>query len=541
VAGVDVRCRFCAATHSAVTDAENPGPVIVIVRRYHALSDPGLSQRDFQVLPYQRPSDTLALLPYAVVTQTVGPYGPGISDRGLNLGDSLLLDQGAPAYDLAGTAGDFSAVPGRAAQGVAVAPPSAAYQYGNEAGGGTFALDERGDEPGAAAFDSGVDGALAAYERFGALSPSVAESRDDVDGATRRRGGLTYENGFAGGVLRIDAASASVVPDGDSLETAQFESLLHAAYATASRRYRTFVDLSADRIGVEDADEYGLGSATSSAVTATLRVEHPATITTAFGLVGQRATGWYSLPALGAIAGQFSSNAAYVEAQGGGARASFDAGASVAQTDLETANGGHRRDDPLTLVVPSITGQYGLGDGFSLHLSASGSFRAATLTELEVMPAAPPSAFERGSLIDTGVDFDDASRIKVGAMAFQENLSGFADRDTTGMGLTLAWQVSPLFSLRAWTLHDAAESYTTPLLYLPPAPLSLSRGVVWASYESPGGVRVDAIVRREVEDGPSTENLDGDIVLPIGHGLGVTVGTARIAERRTVYAGLRLP
>jgi hypothetical protein len=60
-------------------------------------------------------------------------------------------------------------------------------------------------------------------------------------------------------------------------------------------------------------------------------------------------------------------------------------------------------------------------------------------------------------------------------------------------------------------------------------------------YDNAGALRFDAIVHRDATAGPAETDIDGDVVVPLTRELGVTVGTARIAGRRALYAGLRLP
>jgi len=196
--------------------------------------------------------------------------------------------------------------------------------------------------------------------------------------------------------------------------------------------------------------------------------------------------------------------------------------------------------------VPSISGRVSLGDGFALSASASNSFSLPTLAEVIARPHPPGSLIEQGSLLDAGLEYDDLRRVRLTTMVFDENLTGFDQRQTTGVGAAVTWQVVPRLSLRAWTLHDAADSQTQPVAYLPFAPLSLSRAVAWASYEVGGGLRLDAIVHRDLADGPlasspAETDVDGDVVLPLARGIAATVGSSRSAGKRTFYAGLRLP
>ncbi|MBV9102857.1 MAG: TonB-dependent receptor [Candidatus Eremiobacteraeota bacterium] len=536
---VIVSCRYCETKRLKV-GADASQPLVVIVTRYPALVSESLSQADLQAVPYRRPSDAAGLLPYIIPVQAVGAYGASASDRNLNLGYSLVLDHGVPAYDLSGQANAFATTPDRSVQRLAVEPANFAYRYGTAAGGGTFLLDSIGTAPSAFAFDTGVNGTVAGYTTLNGFTPNVAESQDTVDGAVRRRAGLDYRADLLGGVLRVDTASYAQEPILDSWTTAVNDSLVHVAYATASRRYVTFADLGASVTGLQDSPVYGDASARSSVFAGTLRVEHPATIATAFGFAMERYSGQYSVPPNSQLNAWLSTNDAYVEANARASHFTINAALGVSQAGLVTTQEYERRDGALTALFPSLSLHDALGKGWSLRASVSDSFRAATLTELVTMPAGGRTGFERGTLFDAGLDYDDSQRLRLGTMVFREDLSGFANRGTNGLGFSLTWQITPLLSLRAWTLHNAVEQGNTPP-YLPYSPLTLSRSVVWLTYGEPAGLRFDAIVHRDLFDNSPETDIDGDFVVPIAHRIGLTLGTQRIGGKRSVYAGLRLP
>ena len=72
-------------------------------------------------------------------------------------------------------------------------------------------------------------------------------------------------------------------------------------------------------------------------------------------------------------------------------------------------------------------------------------------------------------------------------------------------------------------------------------PLALSRGVAWLSYENPRGIRLDAVAHRDLDESLPETDIDADVVVPIARGFALTSGTQRIAGKRSVYLGLRVP
>lgn len=547
-ATVEVTCRYCAARRISVPAPAGPGdpqpPVVVIVTRFRALLSPMPDQRDFASLPYTRPADAIALAPFVLPAPPVQGSSGDVSDRGLERAYGLLLDQGASTYDLVRGDSVLSDFPDRSVQRVDMEPASAAYRYGNYAGGGTFVLDGRGEAPAAASLDSGMDEVLSGYARIGAFAPAVAASRDADAGVLRRRAGLDYEGAFEGGVLRLGAVSSdqrAFTPT--PLDPQRNVNIVHAEYATASRRYRTFVDASASDTHIDDTLAFGTPDhSDSSAIVAGFRLEHPGRVTTAFGLSSQRYTGGYFIGFdSSTLSARVGDDLAYVEASGGNERASFDAGASFSQVSIDQYHIGAERDARAQVFLPSLSARFAIGGPFALTTSASRSLRVPTLTELASLTnGSGGRPVELGSLVSAGLAFDEARRVRAEATLFRENLAGFSDRRLTGVGVSVTWQIAPLVSLRAWTLHDAAQVLTPGLLYAPYSPITVSRGVLWTTYDN-GALRADAIVHRDLVDGPPETDIDGDIVVRVAPGLAVTAGTSRRSGVRTGYVGLRLP
>jgi hypothetical protein len=265
-------------------------------------------------------------------------------------------------------------------------------------------------------------------------------------------------------------------------------------------------------------------------------------VTTALGLVAQQYTGSYSIAYANTVNARDTDDLLYLQAQGGNRWITVDAGASVSQIGLDEYAAGGERSASATTFLPSLAIAVPLGGGFDLSGAASRSLRIPTLLELSA-ESQPLSGqpLELGTLTETGLDYGDAHRLRAGATVFHEDLSGFSDRSTTGLGFSLAWQIAPLLSLRAWTLHDAATALTPSIPTAPYSAIAVSRAVGWASYNNQDAFRVDLIVRRDLADSSPQTDVDGDIVVRVMKSLAVTAGTSRFNNHRTFYAGLRLP
>ncbi len=538
---VVVGCAYCASKRVAVPQNAQAAPLIVIVARYRALFGPAIDQHDFASLPYARPAQTIALAPYVVpVPAGPGGYVSDISDRGLERGFGLVIDGDAPAYDLIHGGSALADFPAGSVQSVQIEPAQDAYRYGSYAGGGTFILSDVGPAAAAASANSGQDASLGGYARIGDVAPVAAISQGD--GIVNRRAGADYESDFAGGILHVGASISDQRAFDDAFVPSSFSDVAYAAYATASRRYRTFIDASASETGFDDQTTLAPQVGDSSQLIGSFRLEHPGNVTTAVGLVAQQYTGAYSIAYGSTLSARDTDDLVYLEAKGGNRWISFDVGASVSQIGLDAYETSGEKSASATTFLPSLSVAIPLGGGFDLTAAASRSLRIPTLLEL-VAETQPLSAqpLELGSLTQTGLDYDDSHRLRAGATVFQEDLAGFSDRATTGLGFSLTWQVAPLISLRAWTLHDAAQALTPPIPTAPYSPLALSRAVGWASYDNQDAFRVDLIVRRDLVDNNPETDVDGDIVVRVMKSLALTAGTSRFNNSRAYYFGLRLP
>src|SRR5579871_4065953 len=139
ITSVSITCRYCRPTRVDVTAAE---PVVAIVRRYSALSADSPSTADLENLPYAHIESSVALRPFTLLAQTSAPYpGSLLSDRGLSASGALLVDDGAPNYDIVAGQSPYGMIPANYEQSAAVRDASQAYLYGDQAGGGVVGLD----------------------------------------------------------------------------------------------------------------------------------------------------------------------------------------------------------------------------------------------------------------------------------------------------------------------------------------------------------------------------------------------------------------
>ncbi len=539
-ASIQVTCRHCAALRARAGDAS----LALIVTRFRALEQRGeLDETDLAALPYRDPVQAAALIPYAF-TISSGQEIISLSDRGLERGRGLVLDGGAPVYDIAtGDQGLFG-FPGRALGAIDRFDSGRAFEYGSYAGGGTFALDRLPDQIGTlGAVDEGGGSALALATRAGPFLPAVAESFDD-GGIARRRADLDFASDFAGGFLRVETSLASQNSPDLGIAADRSRELATVAYVTESRRYRT--SFGADAFS-ELGDELSYTNpwpyqTNSSAFDVNFRLEHPAPTTLAFGAVARTAAGAYSSLGLPPGAAHYDDELAYVEAAHDG-RLSYDLGLSAARVAATVGYGGGNAD--ALVLLPSATLGASLGDGFQLRLAASSSLRSPTIGELASSGSLYPAfSLERGSVYEADLAYDDGHRLQLDGTVFHENESGLNLRSLQGIGFGATWQVTPRLSLRAWTLHDTVP-FDQPAMQLVPYADSLGpsfgRGVLWASYEAPGGLRFDAIARREFGVAGDVTDLDADAVAPLAGGFALTAGTARRENVRYSYVGLRFP
>ena len=519
-----VECDYCRTVRVSVGHTSN---FAIVVLRYSALVSGVPSAGDLGALPYVRPADVLGMIPYTMPSLD----GRNVSDRGLQRGHGLVLDDGAPVYDLATGESALIDFPGRYLQQIDAIDPSKAFRYGSYAGGGTFALDQLGDAT-LLSGDVGQPSTLTLEPRFGAFAPATGIS--DEDGLVQRRADFDAVTPFAGGQLRAGITAASDVATPGPDDAYRNIQLARLSYATVSRNYVTSLAATA----ADWSETNGLANSSDTSGSETnfnARIERPNAVSVAAGVNLTQQTGYLQATLTApTLAGRVTTETAYLEAHDDAPAAGFSAGlglANVAQSD--SAYPTNSSGSELVL-LPSLEVHAALGF-FALRAGVSDSLRAPTLLEAY---AARSNALERGNLLDAALSFDDRRRLHVEAIAFQEYLHGAASQRTTGLGASLVWQIAPLLSLRFWTLNDSPLLLTTPY-YRFPDDVPTGRQVLWTTYAIPDGIRFDAILRRDVLNGGPI-SVDGDVVLPITGPLSAVAGTSRLNGSQLYSFGFRV-
>ncbi len=132
------RSGSLAGTASERSSRSKPDePVVAVVRRYDALADDAPSPSDLANLPYAHVESAAALRPFTLLAQTTTPYpGSSLSDRGLSSSGSLLVDNGAPNYDIVAGESPYALIPAFYEQSAVLRDATNAFAYGDQAAGG---------------------------------------------------------------------------------------------------------------------------------------------------------------------------------------------------------------------------------------------------------------------------------------------------------------------------------------------------------------------------------------------------------------------
>ncbi len=139
IVSVLITCRYC---RSARVEVKPDEPIVLIMRRYDALADDSPTPSDLENLPYAHVESSIALHPFTLLAQSSEPYpGSSLSDRGLSPSGSLLIDDGAPNYDIVDGQSPYVLIPARYEQSGVLEDASNAYAYGDQAAGGIVELD----------------------------------------------------------------------------------------------------------------------------------------------------------------------------------------------------------------------------------------------------------------------------------------------------------------------------------------------------------------------------------------------------------------
>jgi hypothetical protein len=147
--------------------------------------------------------------------------------------------------------------------------------------------------------------------------------------------------------------------------------------------------------------------------------------------------------------------------------------------------------------------------------------------------------YDRNALLAESLTYTDQARLRVSLEQATQRVAGASSGTITSAGLSATWQLAPAFALRAWTMHvtDTVSAYGGTTAY--DGNMAPTVNAFWLTYEPNGGLRLDAIYRRDLLDGAPFYHVDGDLSGPIGTGLRWYSGVEDRLRRTFLDVGLR--
>jgi len=192
------------------------------------------------------------------------------------------------------------------------------------------------------------------------------------------------------------------------------------------------------------------------------------------------------------------------------------------------------------LATPSLLVRLFPSSKWSADLDASGSFTLPTLWQQYGFDGGYHGfVYDRNSLYSATLSYTDAARVVVSVEGASQHVTGYTNGVVTSDGISVAWQIAPAISLRAWTMN-VSDSTVAPLAnpyYTSGIPSNVN--AIWLTYENGAAVRIDAIYRRDILDRQPFEHLDAAISGPITERLRWFAGVEDRQRTNYVDVGLR--
>jgi hypothetical protein len=538
IARISVACRFCARAVVAVVPGQ---PVVAIVRRYDALLDGAPSPDDLANLPYAHVESSIALRPFTLLQQSNGLYpGSQLSDRGVQPSDALLIDAGVPNYDVTFGASPYVTIPAKYEQSAAVASGSNAFLYGDRAGSGIVTLQPFGGDDADVALLGGDSivrlqtGSDAARIAVGSYSNDL-ESRQRTDARLVLPLSAAQSISFNGGT-----SQGRSFGDPTSSYASNF-SFANGVFDDAQPNVDVHAGYQVDRAGYDsNYDGFALSDVWSdAALTAGVRTRGPVQVYA--DLSNRLSTGIYQPDSFHfpRAAGTLSQNRidVGVEASGTG----YDVDAGIGYFGIGYTGGVDGTSNPLSghLATPSLQIALLPESRWSVDLDATGSFTLQNLwQQLDVKNNYATLTYDRNSLYSATLSYSDQSRLQISAQAASQRVTGYANGIVTSSGLSVSWQIAPVLSLRAWTMH--VDDATVPSGQTPYPPIGAPTvNALWLTYQNDANVRIDAIYRRDVLDRAPFQHLDADVSGPLANHLRWYAGVEDRERTTFLDAGLR--
>jgi hypothetical protein len=516
-----------------------PGePVVAIVRRYDALLGAAPSDADLANLPYAHVENAMALRPFALLSQTTGFPGAALSDRGLLPSNALLVDAGVPSYDAVLGVSPYLTIPANYERSGDILPPSDAFAYGDQAGSGIvtltpFAGDDAdlallgGDTIARFAAGSGGTGIVAgSYSNF-------EESRQRADAEVTLPLSTAQSLVLSGGTSQgreFASSSGNSLEDAFGFARAAFDDLqpdadLHASFVadrgdyTADSYYGSLSDVWSDvsfDAGIRSRGEVAGFLDLSSRLST--------------GTFGSQYSPFGAAMTQDRIDAGIDADTPFLDATAG--VGIFGVGFSGGGAGASGVSYGH-------LATPSIDLNVFPDGKWSADVSASDSFDLPTLWQQYAWDANYQGlTYDRASLYDATLTYTDDARLRLSAQAASQRVRGFTDGLVTSDGFSVAWQVAPQISLRAWTMF--VDDATWPTAQAPGYPgIAPTVDAFWLTYDNGGAMRVDAIYRRDLLDNSPFYHFDGDVSGPVGPRLRWYAGVEDRQRTQFIDVGLR--
>ncbi len=244
-----------------------------------------------------------------------------------------------------------------------------------------------------------------------------------------------------------------------------------------------------------------------------------------------------ALPRVGATFAQTRADAGFVAT---GNEYSVVAGIGAFWVNYAGGTTGVSQPANTALVLPSVDAQLFSNGKLSVSLQGSGSFTLPTFVEQYQYAAGLPAPLQilRNTLFAEALNYTDGSRVRLSFEQASESTNGAWSGTVTSTGFAATWQVAPVLSVRAWTMHvtDNVPLYGGGLPYGASAP---TVNALWLTYDTGAGVRADAVYRRDLLEGAPFYHFDGAISGPIAGRLRWYAGAEDWLHRTFVDAGLR--
>ena len=535
VRSLRITCAYCKPV---VVSVQNSEPVVAIVQRYRALSDSSPSAHDLRSLPYSRAESAASLHPFVVLTDSRAFLpGPRLADRAASAQGGAVIDDGIPDYDIAANVSMLPVIPSFDLRSVDAFAPGQTSYTGDQAAGGVFFLNDIPAQGSDASLIGGSDYAA----RRGVFTPNYAyafsASGNKSANSSRGAGQLHVPVGIDSLDLSFLGARAGVTRS--SVWSREAIEGFRAQYLRVrdTALQATFV---ADRAGYDTSFASAPLSSTWSDLVGdlTLSSQTPVQIFGDFGL--RQSTGLYDADAF------------HLRIAGSVSQAHFDAGAQTSGPGYSARatigayaiayNGGTGASLPLQAqaLVPSMYLSYALSPQWNVELYAGTSFRLPALLEAYGTKPDPDLHVDCYAELTQTLTYTDLNRIKISMTYMSEQLSSLDAGTVHSAGASIAWQIAPELSLRAWTMwfNDTTQPYENILRFGRSAPNG-SPGSLWLTYENPSGFRIDTIYRSDFLDALPQRHVDASISAPLGAGLRWFVGTERLQDARTVDAGIK--